>query len=43
MDLALSAAQREVQEKARRAAQEVKELAGRLDRQGQAPLEILEL
>lgn len=43
MDFTLSAEQLAVQEKARRLAQEVKELSARLDRQGQFPQEIIEL
>jgi alkylation response protein AidB-like acyl-CoA dehydrogenase len=43
MDFSFSAEQLEVQAKARRLALEVKDLAGRLDREGRFPQEILEL
>ncbi len=43
MDFTLSAEQKAVQEKARRLAQEVKEDAARLDREGRFPQRILEL
>ena len=43
MDFTLSPEQQGVQEKARRLAQEVKELSARLDREGQFPQEILKL